>query len=583
MDNYFDQSNRLDYGSLLYPDSGYKLSFAVGCTYSLDFEALLSVPVYLGAVEQPGSSDIRNPFLLLESIRRSADKIALFCNCDGIKMMRNVQAVFALLENSVFPVNLGPGRNFHPKLWVVRYESLNGEPDMIKIIVLSRNLTFDRSLDLVVEMKGLVKGRRHPHSKQRPIADLLNYLTDICDVRDKADKIKSVADDLMKVETFDLNSDFNDYTFYVTGIPKHENDAEEICSPCRKMMIVSPFLSKSVVADMVRECSWFERNSQVNRVLISRYSSITPDIYDLFDEVYAPIDGLEDNSALEEADDEPKRELHAKVIFKDTYHENALYIGSFNATSNARFKNVELMVKFRYKMYKASLKALKEQLIDSSLSAFQRVNAPDATDEDADSEELTDFTDVISSVLGARVQLNENGSYSTIVWFKSDDSDVWILPLFLNGKRSMKCISTEIIFDHMTLSDLSELFIVKKNDETRVIKIDIEDMPLEERDDAVIRSIIDSKPKFLQFILYLLSDDPELATLELNQLMKSGAGAESEVYLITPSIYEKMLLAAACEPHKIKAIKDIMNHVGEDKVEEDFRKLVDCFDVFVGE
>ena len=351
MNEYFDRKNRLNYGELLYPDYGYKLSFAVGCTYSLDLEALISVPLSLGALEQSSSEKYNNPFAILEGIRRSTDKIALFCNCDGIKMIQNIKPVYALLDNSVFPVNLGLGKNFHPKIWVIRYESINDEPDLIKVLVLSRNLTFDRSLDLVVEMKGLIKGRIRRQSKQKPIADLLSYLAETCETGNKAERIKALADDLLRVDSFDIGSDFDDYNFYVTGIPNHEYDSNDIVSPCRKIMIVSPFLSKTVVASMVKECSRFSNNHLINRVLISRISSITPDIFSLFDEVYIPTEGLEDDSILEEKEDydKPKRELHAKVIFKETYTENSIFLGSFNATANAQNKNVEFMVKFRYK------------------------------------------------------------------------------------------------------------------------------------------------------------------------------------------------------------------------------------------
>ena len=197
---------------------------------------------------------------------------------------------------------------------------------------------------------------------------------------------------------------------------------------------------------------------------------------------------------------------------------------------------------------------------------------------------MTDFSEVVSAVQDARVQLDDNGSYSIIIHFANNDSNISILPLYLNGRRTFSEVSIETVFDHMTIRDLSELFIVKKNDELRIIKIHVHDMPTEERNDAIISLIIDSKPKFLQYILYLLSEDPELATLEIGQLIKEGTydgkGKES---LITPSIYEKMLLAAARDPEKIKAIKDIMAHVETDKIDDEFRKLVECFDCIVGE
>ena len=589
MNNYYDQGNRLNYGALLCPDSGYKLSFAVGCTYSLDFEALVSIPLYLCGVEQTSSERINNPFVILENICRSTDKIALFCNCDGIKMLRNIKPVYALLDNSVFPVNLGNGSNFHPKLWVIRYDSQNDGPDMIKVLVLSRNLTFDRSMDLVVEMKGYIGKRIRRNSKQKPIADLLNFLASTCDTGDKAERIKTVADDLLRVDSFEIANDFEDYSFLVTGIPNHDNDSKEICSPCRRIMVVSPFLSKSVLSNMVRDCYRFENNQQVNRILISRLTSVTPEVFSLFDEVYTPAEGLENNALLQENDeDEPKRDLHAKVIFKDTYTENAIYIGSFNTTANAKYKNVEIMVKLKYKPYKSSLRLLREQFVESTYPAFQRLLSPlvETADED-ETEEMVDFSDVIESIIEAAVRLDSNGSYSTIVRFKCANADVLISPLFIDGDLRFKEASPEVVFDHMTTKELSELFVVKKNDESRIIKLNISDLPFDERNDAIFRDMLNTRPKFLQYILFLLSDDLELASMEINQLMKDGFdknndenGTES---LITPSIYERMLLAAARDPERIKSIRDAVKHFDDEKIDKEFIDLVNSFDSLIGE
>lgn len=91
---------------MLCPPPGYDLEFAVGMTYSLDMEALLGVPVSLGMFEDYDSSATQNPFFLLEAIRKCSDKLAIFCNADGIKMPQNIRPVYALLENSIFPVSL---------------------------------------------------------------------------------------------------------------------------------------------------------------------------------------------------------------------------------------------------------------------------------------------------------------------------------------------------------------------------------------------------------------------------------------------------------------------------------------------
>ena len=167
------EENRLDYSQMLCPPPGYDLEFAVGMTYSLDMEALLGVPVSLGMFEDYDSSATQNPFFLLEAIRKCSDKLAIFCNADGIKMPQNIRPVYALLENSIFPVSLERNANFHPKLWVIKYHS-ETEAAVIKVIVLSRNLTFDRSMDIAVEVTGAIG--RETKEENRPLADMLYFV-----------------------------------------------------------------------------------------------------------------------------------------------------------------------------------------------------------------------------------------------------------------------------------------------------------------------------------------------------------------------------------------------------------------------
>lgn len=113
----FDTSqNRLNYSELLQPELGYNLDFAVGLTYSLDLEALLGVPISMGLLDEMDTSLRDNPFYMLEALRKSSNKIAIFCNPGGISLPQKIQSIYSLLENSVFEVKLKNKQNFHPKL-----------------------------------------------------------------------------------------------------------------------------------------------------------------------------------------------------------------------------------------------------------------------------------------------------------------------------------------------------------------------------------------------------------------------------------------------------------------------------------
>jgi len=158
--------NRLSYSELLQPEIGYSLDFAVGLTYSLDLEALLGIPVSLGLLDEVDSELMRSPFYLLEAIRKSSDKLAIFCNAGGISLPNKIQSVYSLIENSVFEIKLANKQNFHPKMWVIKYKNIEGKA-YIKFMVLSRNMTFDNSIDLCVAMQGDITRTRSKKNQLR--------------------------------------------------------------------------------------------------------------------------------------------------------------------------------------------------------------------------------------------------------------------------------------------------------------------------------------------------------------------------------------------------------------------------------
>ncbi|MEF9939536.1 MAG: hypothetical protein RR768_05370 [Clostridium sp.] len=96
--------DRLDYGKILAPPAFYQLDFAVGTTYSLDLDALVGICIALGLSADTDSDIMKNPICLLEALRSTGDKIALFCEGGQIHLPRNVTPLYILLEKMVFQV-----------------------------------------------------------------------------------------------------------------------------------------------------------------------------------------------------------------------------------------------------------------------------------------------------------------------------------------------------------------------------------------------------------------------------------------------------------------------------------------------
>ena len=147
------KKNRLDYGSLLMPPENYELTHAVATTYSLDLYTLLAIPVALFYSKVLDGSFEETRFDVLESIQKTAGILKVYCQKGKIKVPRKFNWLFAYVEDSICEIT-PPNHvsSFHPKVWILRFKK--SQSITYRVIVLSRNLTFDRSWDLAFHIEG---------------------------------------------------------------------------------------------------------------------------------------------------------------------------------------------------------------------------------------------------------------------------------------------------------------------------------------------------------------------------------------------------------------------------------------------
>lgn len=151
--------DRRSYSDLLMPPVGYRLEKAVGTTYSLDLESLTAVSICLGLSEETDSKLMSNPIGMLNALQKVSDRIVIFCEAGQIKTPTKPSALSILLEKMVVPValpldkKLGRYPAFHPKTWVLSYRNDDGHA-IYRFVIMSRNLTFDRSWDISFAMEG---------------------------------------------------------------------------------------------------------------------------------------------------------------------------------------------------------------------------------------------------------------------------------------------------------------------------------------------------------------------------------------------------------------------------------------------
>lgn len=598
-------NDRLDYGQVLAPPDNYMLDFAIGTTYSLDLDALVGACISLGLSEETDSDLMKNPICLLEALRATGDKVALFCEGGQIHTPNNITSLYILLEKMVFQVSTSKRKeitkypSFHPKFWLLKYVDERGTP-LYRVVVLSRNLTFDRSWDVTFTMDGKVNGRKT--LKTSPIVDFVSYLTSNLpsdeNAKAKLKKIRMIMRELPYVH-FELNSrEFEDFEFLPTGI-KNSNGgfhttADKPFVPLfedsfHEILIMSPFLTNSVIREFV------DRNKYINHteyMLFTRAMSLGKlnpnDCADfrIFTMKDAVVDG--ESTISEEEQQIQKQDIHAKIFMVRKYSDTYLYLGSLNASHNAINGNVEFMVMLKSKNRYLNMRKLSEAFFngyeDNPSNPFQEVKLTDSVVVDEEQEKnniLEGYIKEINRMKPTAMVLTNEENYDVNVYFAKFENSkykVTVSPL-LSNKTEM--ISENVLFKSLSLTQLSEFFKISVSDGTstiqRVIIIPTDGIP-EDREKAVVSNVVKDKECFYRYIAFLLGDNYVLSALETaNGTNAMGVGNTQKI-IQTPALYEKMLQTAATAPERFKEIDYLIKAVAADGViPEQFEELYNVF------
>ena len=597
-------NDRLDYGQILAPPAGYNLDFAVGTTYSLNLDALVGASLALGLSEETDSELMNNPVCLLEALRSTGDNVALFCEGGQIHMPNRVTPLYILLEKMVFSVKTPKRKgiaaypSFHPKFWLIRYRNNDGDL-RYRVIVLSRNLTFDRNWDIAYYMDGHVT--EDTTDKNEPVCDFLRYLAaqlpNTESGKDKARKIRALIRELPNVIFEPAEKAFYDYEFIPNGVRRasggvYQFDETDLFKDTfHEILIISPFLSGGVIRDF---------NDRNTRSLINdaRYMLITREMslgrlkpedvshFQIYTMRDAVIDG--ETAISDEAQEIQKQDIHAKIYMIRKYSSSDLYLGSLNASHNAVYGNIEFMIRLRSKRRYLELDKLAASLFgtekDGSDNPFQEVTLQTAIIEEED--EPTKALDAVVKEINrsnpsAVVYPEDEEYYSASVHFEACDTKGYQISIRPLLSRRTEEFLRDVLFTRLTITQLSEFYVIGVSDGEqtveRILIIPTDGLP-DDREKQVVSSVVNDRDCFYRYIAFLLGDDSILSMLEINNAGVEADDTMSRQVYHVPALYEKMLQTAAVNPEKFKGIEYLMKTISEDGIiPEDFKKLYETF------
>ena len=469
-----------------------------------------------------------------------------------------------------------------------------------RFVVMSRNLTFDRSWDVSFSMDSSRMVRQK--KKTKPIINFLDFLSgsvsnNVKDAGKKRTLIRNMQVELADV-SFSLDSkEFGEnFEILPLGIGKNayqmsedvlfSTDRNSADSTFHELVVMSPFLSESVIADF----NIAERGlSESKRTLITRRSELSKlkemdtdnfTIYVLKDEIVDGEDAISDVMT-----DKMKQDIHAKIYIRRKYADVDLYLGSMNASYSAINKNVEMMLwlgtKNKYLNGEKFLKDIFCGPADDVKNPFEKVTVMDAV-QDIDGDNKNALEQKIKELCRAKrkatITEDNYGKYKVTVEFPGVTSDKTIMVSPFNSKQE-HTLCEKIEFTDLEILQLSEFYeLTAKEGEDeihRIIMIPTIGFP-EDRESAVVNSIVKDRASFVEYIAFVLGDDYLASMLEKKQIGESGIFQHSNDAM--PVLYEKMLKTSVEEPERFRDIGYVLKMVTDKEIiPDEFRELYDTF------
>lgn len=602
-----ESQDRTSYRDLLVPPGGYQLEKAVGTTYSLDLHALTAILMCLKFSAEMDSKLMKSPVALLHALEQISDKVLIFCEAGQISVPSSPSVLFLSLEKMIIPVALPKSRTgrypvFHPKTWLLAFINAEGKKKY-RFVVLSKNLTFDRSWDVSFAMESSEKAKQT--HKTKPILDFLDFLQSQAasakkDEEQRSQILSSFRSELKQV-SFALESEaFNeDFEIMPMGIGAKSypikkdklfcRDTDSKDYPFHALVIVSPFLSGSVIEAFNQK----ERGlSGCTRTLITRKSELSRlkktqidqfNVYTLKNGIVDGEDYLSDEDSIKDSI-KRKQDIHAKLYLRRKETMVDLYLGSMNASFSALNQNVELMVRLGTEDKFFNEKKLLNELFCGSAeeedNPFEPVSLVSAEEDTLCSEEnflRQKIKDLCRKKMQAVIEPAE--SMYRIVLQVSEavpDKCITISPFYSNKR---KFLNKQMVFSHMDILQLSEFYLVcARTRETRIsqiIMIPTIGIP-DGRERAVVNAVIKDSTAFAEYISLVLGEDSLLSLLEGKKIRESRLLGQTKQ--IMPALYEKMLRTALEEPKRLKEVQDVIKMIDDPAIIPDvFRETYKTF------
>jgi hypothetical protein len=573
----------------LEPPGDFTLDFALGTTFSLDLLALLTLPLAFTMFDRDreDASGAEQSVELLASLRRYADRMAIFYQEGRIAFPRARYPQFAWLEQSVVACRKPAGGLFHPKVWVLRYEN-KAKAIRYRALCLSRNLTLSSAWDTMLAIDGEVGGGGRSTISPEPLADFVGELPALVNgpmsptIKDRVDQIGAE----LRTVSFALPQGCTALDFCPMGIPGYAS----LAFPTHhgRGLVISPFITLPALERVSKGLSDVAVVSSPDALgelpsLPAGYRQF----WVLDDDAIAELPATAGQEPSDTGSDDivELSGLHAKAYVTETNGEAHVWTGSANCTEAGFYQNVEFMVRLAGPTSRFGIDTIMATAKDSlRLGALLK---------DATSLVAKSPLDEVTKGLKARTEaareflvsrgfqgevISSGKAFDVVVRVTKIDGPAlpdgvaiscWPVLAGASLASRVNASSEPVTFKQVSLEGLTSFFafrIVAQIDgiirETvTVLNVPLSGVPAD-RQDRLLRSVIGDRGRLLRFLNLLLAEDgappPNLAAIPPGPSPQGDGSADSarSVSLET-GLLESLMRALDRAPERLDAIHEL--------------------------
>lgn len=565
--------SRCLYTDALSPPYGYEFECGVATTYSLDVTTLLTIPIQLVLSSKSKRTEMfEDGVALLDSLRRTVSSLCVFCERGRIKVPGKPNLLYSMLEQVIVEALAPRGGAFHPKVWFLKYSDSSGKKEALyRLLVLSRNITSDRTWDVALVMDG--------HAVEKPIeanlvlCDFIKALPGLA-VGEVSDRTSDICKQLASEAAYlkwQLPSDFRGLSFHLLGL---KNRRKTWLPPkSSSLVVVSPFVSSEALNRLAS-------TSQEPLAIISSSNwldSVEPAVIEKYDQILVLDEAARSEEGEEEADVEIG--LHAKLyIFREWYNTH-IVLGSANATNAALLNgsNVEFLAEIwgkdkaigKPETFLCSEDGLGEYLVEYSAD---KEHIEDS-EPDASKKHLEDLRRrILSSDLRVRCS-GSKGKYNLVLnsragisFSENEIVAIWPISVISDLAISLETIQPggSVQLPGVDITSLTGFIAfeirVGREEERFVLNLPLDDIP-EDRETAILRTIINNREGFIRYLRMLLGG---IGGDAWGDAYGSGSGSWLQRFTKGHSaLLAEFVLALSRDPERLKDVARLVDDLSE--------------------